>query len=106
MRRIGETSRLAPLPPSCFKMVPLPRSAIAVAEKLVGLVEQLPPDEHAADFGCAGADFVELGVAKEPPGREVVDVAVAAEALNRLERHPGGAFGGIQNRSEEHTSEL
>jgi hypothetical protein len=30
-----------------------------------------------------GADLVELGVTQEPPGRVVVDVAVAAEQLDR-----------------------
>src|SRR4029079_19604379 len=50
------------------------------------LFEQFPTDQHAADFGCAGADFVELGVAQQPPGRVVVDVAVAAEKLDGVER--------------------
>ena len=37
------------------------------------LLVNLPPDQHAADFAGAGADFVELGVAQQPAGREIVD---------------------------------
>src|SRR5580704_12757628 len=71
--------------------------AIVMSNELVRFVEQLAADEHAADFAGAGADLVELGVAQQPPGRKVVDVTVAAEALDCLERHPGGAFGRVQN---------
>src|ERR1051326_2346996 len=62
--------------------------------RLPRLLEDLAADQHAADFARSGADFVELGVAQEAAGRVIVDVAVAAEALDGLERHPGGAFGG------------
>ena len=51
-----------------------------------GLPEQLAADQHAADFAGAGADLVELGVAQQPPGRIIVDVAVAAEQLDGVER--------------------
>ena len=51
------------------------------------LVEQFAADQHAADLAGAGADLVELGVAQQAPGRIVVDVAVAAEHLDRFERH-------------------
>src|SRR5712691_8275996 len=61
------------------------------------LLENLPPDQHAPDLAGAGADLVELGVAQQAPGREVVDVAVAAQALDRLERHPGPLLGGEQD---------
>ncbi len=47
------------------------------------LREELPPDQHAADLRGAGADLVELGVAQQPARREVVDVAVAAQRLDR-----------------------
>src|SRR5580658_6418300 len=63
------------------------------------LLEDLAADQHAADFRGAGADFVELGVAQQPAGREVVDVAVAAEDLDGFERHPGRAFGGVEDRA-------
>src|SRR3546814_8936828 len=56
-----------------------------------GFVEQLAADQHAAYFAGAGTDLVELGVAQQATGGEFVDVAVAAEDLDR---------------SEEHTSEL
>jgi len=31
--------------------------------------EQFASDQHAADFGRAGADFIKLGVARQLPGR-------------------------------------
>src|SRR5512139_962811 len=65
---------------------------------LFGLVEQFPPDQHAADLARAGTDLVELGVAPDPPGRVVVDVAVAAEALDRLVGKPGRLLGRVQDR--------
>ena len=43
-------------------------------------LEQLAADQPAADLGGAGADLVELGVAPQPPGRRLVDVAHAAQA--------------------------
>src|SRR5713101_1638184 len=61
------------------------------------LLEQLPPDQHAADFAGAGTDFVEFCVAQDAPGWEVVDIAVAAQALDRLERHPGRLLGREQD---------
>src|SRR5437870_4904773 len=66
---------------------------------LCGFGEQLAADEPAADFGSAGADLVELGVAPQPPGRRLVDIAHAAERLDRLARHPGGFLGGVKNRA-------
>src|SRR5579862_3479158 len=66
---------------------------------LTRLLENLPADQHAADFAGAGADLVELGVAQETPGGKIVDVTVAAEALDSLERHPGGALGCVKDRA-------
>src|SRR6185312_5872870 len=64
--------------------------------EMTGLIsrflEQLAPDQPAADFRCAGADLVELGVAQKPPGRIVIDVTIAAKTLDRLQRHPGAFF--------------
>src|SRR5258708_15088623 len=54
--------------------------------------EQLAADQPAADFGSAGADLVELGVAPQPPGRRLVDVAPAAQRLDRLAGHPRRFF--------------
>src|SRR5215470_17733855 len=61
------------------------------------LLINLPPDQHAANFARPGADLVELGVAQQPAGGEIVDVAVAAEALDCLQRHEGRPFGGVEN---------
>ena len=44
-----------------------------------------------------GADLVELGVAQQPSGRIVVDIAVAAEQLDRIERRPRRRLGAEQN---------
>src|SRR3989475_6204756 len=61
------------------------------------LGKQLPPDQPAADLGRSRADLVELRVAPQAPGRVIVDVAVAAETLDRLARHPGRFLGGVEN---------
>src|SRR6266436_7373185 len=61
------------------------------------LLINLPPDQHAADFARSGADLIEFGVAQQPAGREIVDVAVAAEALDRLQGHPGRPLGGVED---------
>src|SRR5438034_4956431 len=62
------------------------------------LGKQLPPDQPAADLGRSRADLVELRVAPQAPGRVVVDVAVAAETLDRLARHPGSIFRSVEDR--------
>ena len=61
------------------------------------LREQLAADQHAADLAGAGADLVELGVAQQAARRVVVDVAVAAEQLDRVERHLGGLLGRVED---------
>src|ERR1700674_5565286 len=48
--------------------------------------EELAPVEHAADLVGAGADVVQLRVAEQPARGKFVDVAVAAQRLDRLER--------------------
>src|SRR2546421_9421504 len=63
------------------------------------LGKQLPPDQPAADLGSSRADLVELRVAPQAPGRVIVDVAVAAETLYRLARHPGRFLGGVKDRA-------
>src|SRR5262245_62295008 len=50
------------------------------------LLEQLASDQHPADLAGAGADLVELGVAQQAARRVIVDIAVAAEELDRIER--------------------
>src|ERR1700758_5233420 len=61
------------------------------------LLEQFATDQHAADFAGAGADLVEFGVAKQPAGRIVVDITIAAEQLDRIERALGGLLRGIED---------
>src|SRR5436305_4011667 len=74
-----------------------PPSNSSVRQELSRLREQLAADQHAADFGGAGADLVELGVAQQAAGRIVVDVAVAAQYLDRIERDPRRALGGVED---------
>ena len=47
--------------------------------------------------GGAGANLVELGVAPQTPGGVLVDVAVAAQGLDRLTSGPGGLFGRVHD---------
>src|SRR5688572_977452 len=61
------------------------------------LVEDFAPDQHAPDLAGAGADLVQLGIAQQAPGRIVVDIAVTAQALDRLQRHPGRLLGAIED---------
>src|ERR1700745_2755221 len=61
------------------------------------LFENFTPDQHAADFAGASADLVKLRIAQKPPSRIIIDVTVAAQALDGFERHPGGAFRGIKD---------
>src|SRR5262245_53370835 len=63
------------------------------------LFVQLATDQHAPDLARAGADLIKLGVAQQPPGRIIINVSIATEALDRLERHPGRALAGIQDRT-------
>jgi hypothetical protein len=56
-----------------------------VAQQLSRLLKQFPPDQHAADLGSAGTDFIKFGIAQQTSGRIVVDVTVAAEQLDRIE---------------------
>jgi hypothetical protein len=67
------------------------------AHAVEGFLEQFAADQHAADLLRAGADLVQLGIAQQPPGRIIIDVAVAAQALDGLQRHLRGSFGGKQN---------
>src|SRR5690554_5991531 len=61
------------------------------------LAHDLPPDQPAADFARAGTDLVEFCVAQQAAGRVVVDIAVAAEELDGVERALGGLFGRIED---------
>src|SRR5713226_9701405 len=59
--------------------------------------KELPADQPAADLGSPRSDLVELRVAPQAPGRVIVDVAVAAETLDRLARHPGCFFRRVED---------
>src|SRR5438445_10077964 len=61
------------------------------------LRHDLAADQPAADFAGAGADLIELGVAQQPAGRIVVDIAVTAKQLQRVERHLRCLFSGEQH---------
>src|SRR5436305_11704940 len=74
-----------------------PPSNSSVRQELSRLREQLAADQHAADLAGAGADLVELGVSQQAAGRIVVDVTVAAQQLDRVERHHGRLLGGIED---------
>src|SRR5579863_5218230 len=69
----------------------------APCRSLCRRLEELAADQHAADLLGAGADLVELRIAQQPASGEVVDVAVAAERLDRLERGLRGALGREQD---------
>src|SRR4051812_37237624 len=71
--------------------------AMTKLQELSRLLEQFPADQHASNLAGAGADLVELGVAQQPPGRIVVDIAVAAEQLDGVERALRRLLGGIEN---------
>src|SRR5690606_32671517 len=49
-------------------------------------VEQLASDQHAPDLVGARTNRIELGVAQDAAGGVLVDVAVAAQRLDRLQR--------------------
>src|SRR2546430_16682711 len=68
-----------------------------IAARSARLLEQLPADQHTPDFARARPDLVELGVAQISPCGIVVDVAVAAEKLDRIERGLGGVLGGVED---------
>src|SRR3546814_3719804 len=63
----------------------------------LGLLKNLATDQHAPDFRRAGADLVELGVAQQAAGRIVVDITVAAENLDRVQRQLGRLLGREEN---------
>src|SRR5471030_88658 len=71
--------------------------ALLCRTALPGFAEQFPADEHSADFRSAGADLVQLCVAPQTTGRGLVDIAHAAQGLDRLARHPGGFLGSVED---------
>src|ERR1700716_3259891 len=71
-------------PPPLRGTSPATRGRIKRSSGALG--EQFASDQHAADLAGAGADLVELGVAQQPAGRIVIDIAVAAEQLDGVER--------------------
>src|SRR5690349_23598564 len=76
--RSRRSSQCSPPPPN--------KPGGASLRRLRRLLEQLSPDEPAADLARARADLVELGVTQKAPGRVVVNVAISAEDLDRVQR--------------------
>src|SRR5690606_5329888 len=62
-----------------------------------GLLKQFPSDQHTPDFRRAGTDFVKLRIAQKAARRVVIDVAIAAQRLYRLQGHLRGVFRRIKN---------
>jgi hypothetical protein len=58
-----------------------------------------PISMRRISLGRARADFIKLGIAQQPPGGIIVDVAVAAEQLDRVQRALRRTFRGQQNRT-------
>ena len=56
-------------------------------------------DNLPAYFAGTGADLVEFGVTQVAAGRVVVDVAIAAENLDGIQRHLSSFLGRIQDDS-------
>ncbi len=75
--------------------LPIGRMIVQGLEQIFHLAfpEQFAADQHAAYLRGAGADFVQFGVAQQPPGRIIVDVAVAPEQLNGVEGRSGCRLG-------------
>src|SRR5205823_8092604 len=73
------------------------RRAMRIA--LLRFVEELAADQHPTYLGCTCANFIQLGVAPQPAGWIFVDIAVAAQTLDRFARHPRRLFRGVQNRT-------
>src|SRR6476469_7819875 len=63
------------------------------------LSKQFPADQHAPDLAGASAEFVELVVPEQPSGAVVVEVSVAAEQLNGVERDLRRLFRSDQDRA-------
>src|SRR5437773_10782398 len=66
---------------------------------LFGLVEQFPPDQHPSYLRSAGTNLVQLGITPQPTGGEFVDIAIAAQRLDRLTGHPCRLFRSIEYRT-------
>src|SRR5258708_30309868 len=61
------------------------------------LGKQFTADQHATNFARAGSNLIELGVAPQATRRILIDVAVAAERLDRFSGHPGRLLSGVKN---------
>src|ERR1700733_1798927 len=80
-----------PSPPS------LGEASVSIEWRLCRLVEKLSADQHATDLRGPGADLVELCGPPQPAGGKFVDIAVAAQRLDRLAGHPGRTLGRIED---------
>src|SRR5688572_21576011 len=83
-----------PLPPA-----KITRCGITGFRRSFRLVEQFPPDQHSPNLGRSRTYLIQLRIPPDPPGREFVDVAVAAERLDRLAGHPRRLLRGVEDRT-------
>src|SRR3954452_11057975 len=85
--------------PEAQGVLDCPLSRAMTKDGSARLLENLPADQHAADLAGAGADLIELGVAQQASGRIIVDIAVAAQALDGVERERGRALRRVEDRA-------
>src|SRR6185503_9410067 len=92
MEPVGADSPAAPSPRVASNVSPFPPRSFR-------FIEQFAADQPAPDLGRSCTYLVELGVAQQPPGGRIVNVAHAAQALDGLERHAGRLFSCKQDRT-------
>lgn len=70
--------------PSC------PRSILPV---------ECPPNHHPANLTRSGTNLIEFRIPQQSPRRNLVDVAIAAHELDRVQRTLGGPLRSVQDRA-------
>ena len=63
------------------------------------LPKQFPADQHAANLAGAGPDLIQFGIAEQPAGCVVIDIAIPSQNLDCFLSHLGCGLGGKQYRS-------
>src|ERR1700733_6875655 len=61
------------------------------------VLKELAPDQHAADFARPRTDLVKFGIAQQTAGGVIIDIAIAAQGLDGIERAASGALAGKKN---------
>src|SRR4030088_226602 len=75
-----------------------PKPSVWIGDcNLLGCVEKLAADQYSTDLRSSGADLVQFGIAQQTAGREIIDVAVTSERLNRFECHPCCPLGRVKD---------